>query len=166
MLRLTVPLQKLFEWFRRPQLWELMIGSFIMTICPQHASHLAEFFCETSNHPDESAPLQPRFAALWLLTVPQTKITFEREEISDDLWNSGKYNMADCDWEKCVRSQGAYLEGDWGAIVLCTIFLVFCIFFNTHPYFSHYMAGYLLDISHTNTEWYHLHIKSKGKKKQ
>ena len=27
-------------------------------------------------------------------------------------------------WENCVRSQSAYLEGDWGVIVLCTMFLV------------------------------------------
>ena len=29
----------------------------------------------------------------------------------------------------CVRSQGAYFEGDWGVVVLCTMFLVSCIFF-------------------------------------
>ena len=42
-----------------------------------------EFFCETSNYPGDSAPLQPRFDALWLLAFPKTKITFEREEISE-----------------------------------------------------------------------------------
>ena len=31
---------------------------------------------------------------------------------------------ADGDWENCVRSQGAYFEGYWGVIVLCTMFLV------------------------------------------
>ena len=29
-----------------------------------------------------------------------------------------------CSWENCVRPQGAYFEGDWGVIVLCTMFLV------------------------------------------
>ena len=43
----------------------------------------AEFFGETSNQPGDSAPLQPRFGALGLLAFPKTKITFEREEISD-----------------------------------------------------------------------------------
>ena len=42
----------------------------------------AEFFCETSNHPGDSAPLQPRFSTLQCLAFPKTKITFEREEIS------------------------------------------------------------------------------------
>ena len=62
----------------------------------QHAhscimSH-AGFFGETSNHPSDSAPLQPRFGTLRLLAFPKTKITFGREEISDHRWDSGKYN--------------------------------------------------------------------------
>ena len=85
----------------------------------------AEFFGKTSNHPGDSAPLQPRFGSLWLLAFPKTKVTFEREEISDCWWDPGKYDRAtDGDWENCVRSQGAYSKGDWGIIVLCTMFLV------------------------------------------
>ena len=73
----------------------------------------AGFFGKTSNHPGDSAPLQPRFGALGLLAFPQTKTTFEREEISDHWWDSGKYDeAADGNWENCVRSQGAYFEGD------------------------------------------------------
>ena len=105
----------------------------------------AEFFGKTSNHPDDSAPLQPRFGTL-LLAFPNTKITFETEEISDHQWHPGKYDRAaDGNWENCVRSQGAYFEGDWGIVVLWTMFLVSFIFFNFCLYFSHYMAGYLLD---------------------
>ena len=86
-----------------------------------------------------------------LLTLPRIKITFEGEEISDHWWDSGKCNRAaDKDinkgfsecfeqwkrcWENCVRSQGAYIEGDWGIIVLCTMFLISCIF-NKYFYFS------------------------------
>ena len=33
----------------------------------------AEFFGETSNHPGDSAPLQPRFGALQLLAFPRLK---------------------------------------------------------------------------------------------
>ena len=59
----------------------------------------AEFFGETSNHLGDSAPLQPRFDALWLLAFPQTKVTFEGEGISDCWWDSGKYNRAaDGNW--------------------------------------------------------------------
>ena len=89
----------------------------------------AEFFGETSNHPGDSAPIQPRFGALWLLAFPKTKVTFERKEISDGWWDSGEYGgAADGNWENCVRSQDTYFEGDWGIIVLCTMFLVSCIF--------------------------------------
>ena len=106
-------------------------------------------FCRTSNHPGESAPLQPRFGTLWLLAFPKTKITFEMKEISDHERNSGKYgSAAEGDWENCVRSQGAHFEEDWDVIVLCTMFLVACIFFNKCLYFSYYMAGYLLQIPH------------------
>ena len=45
-------------------------------------SHV-EVFGETSNHPGDSAPLQPRFGSLQLLTFSKTKITSEGEEISD-----------------------------------------------------------------------------------
>ena len=106
----------------------------------------AEFFGETSDHPGDSAPLQHRFGALWLLAFPKTIITFGREKTSHRWWDSGKYDRtADDNLENSVSSQGAHFEGDWGVIVLCTMFLVSCIFFNKCLYFSYYMAGYLLD---------------------
>ena len=72
----------------------------------------AEFFVKTSNHPGDSEPNHPRFGSLWLLAFPKTKVTFEREEISDHWWDSGKYDGgADGDWENCVRSQGAHFKG-------------------------------------------------------
>ena len=64
---------------------------------------LSRDFQETANHPGDSAPLQPRFGALQLLTFPKTKITFEREEISDHQRDSGKYNgAAEAEGENCV----------------------------------------------------------------
>ena len=61
----------------------------------------------------------------------------EREEISDHWWDSGKYDRAtDGHRENHVRSQGVYFEGDWGVIVLCTMFLVSCNFFNKCLHFS------------------------------
>ena len=90
---------------------------------------MQRFFCKTSNHPGDSVPLQPRFGTLRLLAFHRTKITFEREKISDHRWDSGKYDRAaEGNWENCVRSQGAYFEGDWGSssYVQC--------FFNEHFY--------------------------------
>ena len=111
-----------------------------------------EFSGKTLNHPGDSASLQPGFGALWLLAFTKTKITLEREEISDHWWDSGKYDRAtDGDWENCVRSQRAYFEGDWGIIVLCTMFLVSYIFLNKCLYFSYYITEYLLD-----RHWYYV----------
>ena len=94
-------------------------------------------FGETSNSPGDSAPRQPRFSTLQLLAFPKTKITFEREEISGHWWDSWKYSrVADGDGENCVSSQGACFEGDWGILVLCTMFLVSCTFFNKCLHFS------------------------------
>ena len=50
----------------------------------------AEFFGKTSNDPGDSASIQPRFGALWLWTFPKTKLTFEREDISDCQWELRK----------------------------------------------------------------------------
>ena len=98
----------------------------------------AEIFGETSNHIGDSTLLQPQFGDLWLLSFPKTKITFERKKISDCQWDSGKYyQAAEGNWENCMRSQGAYFEGDWGIIVLCTMFLVSCIFFSKCLYCFH-----------------------------
>ena len=92
-----------------------------------HIMSRIEFFGKMSHHPGDSAPLQPRFGALQLLG--KARITSEREEISDCWWDSGKYDgAADNSWENFVRSLGAYFEGDWGVIVLCTVFLVPSIF--------------------------------------
>ena len=43
---------------------------------------------------------------------------------------------AEDDWENCVRPQDTYFEGDWGVIVLCTMFLVSSInvFFIVHSW--------------------------------
>ena len=89
------------------------MGNWWLAASSQHAhscimSH-AEFFSKISNHPGDSALLQPRFGALWLQAFPKTKITFEREEISDCQWDLGKYNRAaDGDWEvpRCLLWRG------------------------------------------------------------
>ena len=72
--------------------WWLAASSWQCT-CSGIVSH-AKIFGETSNHPGDSVPLQPRSGALWLLAFPKTEITFEREEISDPRWDSGKYDGA------------------------------------------------------------------------
>ena len=107
------------------------MGNWWLAASLWHCTHscitsCAEIFGKKSDHRGDSALLQSRFGTLWLLAFSKTKITFEREEISDNWWDSGKYDrVANGDWENCVRSWGAYFEGHWGVIVLCTIFLDF-----------------------------------------
>ena len=61
-----------------------------------------------------------------------------------------KYNRAaDGNWENCVRSQGAYFKGDWGIIVLCTMFLVSCILFRKCLFFI--LHGWIPS-GHTHTQ--------------
>ena len=127
---------------------QLVIGSFIIATCPLMYHILCRFFHETSSYPGDSVSLQPRFGAMWLLAFPKTIITFERGEISDWQWDSGKYDRgADGDWKNCVRSKGAYFEGDWNIIVLCTMFLVPCIFLNKCLYFFILHGWISLDIN-------------------
>ena len=75
--------------------------------CSSITSH-AEFFGETSNHPDDSAPPQPRFGALWLLGFPKSKITYERKEISivkrfrNIQWNKWWWLGELCEVPRCL----------------------------------------------------------------
>ena len=116
----------------------LYIMSHATCLAQHQITHMTQFRCI----PD----LVP--CNFWLFS--KLKSPFEREGISDCQWVSGKCNReADGDWKNCVRSQGAYFEGDWGIIVLCTVFLVSCIFFNKCPRFSYYVAVYFLERPHT-----------------
>ena len=135
---LNIPLQKLSRWFRRPQLWAPGDWQLPHNNALTCASHHIQSFLPKHQITQVTQPLlQLRFCTLQLRAFPQIKITCKREALSDHWCDSGKYDRAaDGDWEHCVRSQGAYFEGDWSVIVLCTMFLVSCIFFNKFLYFS------------------------------
>ena len=85
-LSLNIPPWKLFGWFRRPQLgatgdWQLHHDN-----TPTHISHLVQSFL--AKH-QITQVTQPSYSPdLQLLAFPKTKITFEREEISDCWWDS------------------------------------------------------------------------------
>ena len=110
-----------FEYFSMETIWMIRkataMGNWWLTASSQQHTHScitshAEFFGKTSNHPGDSAPLQPRFGTLQHLAFPKTAIIFETEEISDHPWDSGRYDgAADGGCENCVRSWGAYFEG-------------------------------------------------------
>ena len=127
-LSLNIPPRKLFEWFRRPQLWAKMIGSFITTMCPLIHHILSGFFLWSINSPRW---LSPTTAQIWHSATSGFSQNYNhlwKEEISDQWWDSGKYDgAADGNWENCVRSQGAYLER--GLKHRCPKYNVFCILY-------------------------------------
>ena len=80
---------------------------------------------------------------IWLFPKLESPLKGKRfQTISENQ----EYTIGAADGDQnCVRSQGAYFEGDWGIIVLYTMFLVSLI---NVSYFSYYMTGYLLDRLH------------------
>ena len=97
-------IQGLFGWFKRAQLWATGDWQLHHDNVPAHASCLVQSFWWNINSWRWLSPLQPRFGSLQLLAFPKTKITFEREEISDCWRDSGKYGAGNGGWEKCMRS--------------------------------------------------------------
>ena len=102
---------------------QLVIGIFIMTTCPLMHHISWRIFGETSNHPSDSTSLQAKFGALRLLSFPKTKITFEREEISDCRWDSGLWQGSWWWLEELWEVPRCHFEEDWGVIVLLQYFL-------------------------------------------
>ena len=115
-----------------------------------HASHLVQRFLVKHQITQDTQPhCRPDLVPCNFWLFPKLKSPLKGKRFQTPQWDPGKYDRAaDGDWENCVRSQGAYLEGDWSIIVLYTMFLVSCIFFNKCLCFSYYMAGYLLDRTH------------------
>ena len=130
---------------------QLVTGSFITTMCSlmHHGSCRLSWWNVKS--PRSLSPLQPRFGALQLLEFPQTKISFEREETSDLQQDSEKYyGAADGNWEKCVRSQGAYFEGTKVSLsyVQCFFYLVsFSV--NVSVFHSAWVDSFWIDLLFT-----------------
>ena len=123
-LSLNIPLQKLFGWFRRPQLcatgdWQLHHNS-VLT----NASHLMQSFLAKHEITQVTQPLYSLDSVphdLWLFPKLKSPKKGKRFQTINEIQEN---RAADGDWENCVRSQGAYFEGDWGIIVLCRMLLV------------------------------------------
>ena len=119
-----------------------------MTMCSLNASHLVKNFLakhkitQVTQLPTVQiwCPMTSGFSQNWNHHWKRRDIRplMRFRKIQRDSWWR---------WENCVRSPGAYFEGDWGVIVLCTMFLISCIF-NKCLSFSYYMAAYLLDRLH------------------
>ena len=139
-------------WQKLLQLWATGIGSFITTT-RQLVHHLScRVLWATSNHQGDSAPTTAQIwhCDFWLFPKLKSLLKGKRFQTLDKTQENKKGQLmaiptkdfAECFeqwkrcWENCMRSHGAYFEGDWDIIGLCTMFLVSCIFFNKCLYFS------------------------------
>ena len=86
-------------------------------------SHV-EFFGKTSNHPGDSAPLQPRLGTQWLGFSQNYNHLWKGRDFRHlirfrKIWQGSCWQLGELrEVPKCL------LEGDGGVIVLCTMFLV------------------------------------------
>ena len=161
MLSSNIPPWKLFRWFRKLQLWATGDWQLHHDSKSAHASYLIlfrVFWQNIKSHRWLTTTLQPRFVALPLLTFPKTKVIFEREEISDHQWDSGKYKgqmmviptkdfavfwtveemLGEvCEAPRCLLWSGVrYHFPIFFGDIVSSLFLVSCIFFNKWLYFS------------------------------
>ena len=116
------------------------MGSWLLAASSQHTcscitSH-AEFLVKHQITEETQPPYSPDLAPCDFRLIPKLKSLLKGRDIRQLLRFRKIQRSSDGDGENCVRSQGAYFEGDWGIIVLCMVFLVSCIFFNKCLYFS------------------------------
>ena len=101
--------------------------------CSCITSH-AEVFGETSNHPGDSAPLQPRFGALWLLAFLklESPLKGKRFQTVDEI----QENVTG-QWVAIGRTVWGPKVPIWrGLRRHWAMYNVSCIFFNKRLYFS------------------------------
>ena len=109
----------------------------------------AEFYSETSNHPGDSAPLKPRFVTLQLLAFPQTKITFEREEIQEN--TTGQWMAIGTVWGSKVSTwKGTEVSL---SCVQCFLYLASSSV-NLSLFHSTWLDIFWTDLTHTYTHTY------------
>ena len=146
------PSSKETGWLRRLQLRATATWQLHHDNAPAHASRLMQSVLVKHQITQVTQlPYSPDWVPWDFWLFPKLKSPL-KGKIPGHQWDSGKCDgAADRDWENCVRSRGAYFEGDWDVIALCTMFLVSCIFLTKCLYFSYYMPGYLLDRPHVMT---------------
>ena len=94
--------------------------------CTRHASCLVQSFLAKHQINHVTQPLYSPYLVpcdFWLFPKLKSPLNPFRFQVVDK--NQGNMTgIANVHWENYVRSQGAYFEGDWGILVLCTMFLV------------------------------------------
>ena len=136
MLSLNIPPWNLFGWFRRLQLWATGDWQLHCDNVPIHTLCLVQsFLVKHQINQVTQPPYSPDFTPCNFWLFPKLKSSLERYFRSlmrfRKIWWSSWWWLG----ELCVRSQDTYFEGDWGIVVLCTMFIVSCIFFKKCLFF-------------------------------
>ena len=126
-LSLNTCLRKLLGGFGRPQLWATGDGQLHHNKVPTHASHLVKSFLVKHQitqvtQPSYSPGLVP--CDFWLFPKLNSLLKRNRFQIISDI-QENMTGQTDDDWENCVRSQGAYLEGAGVSLSYVQCFLYF-----------------------------------------
>ena len=106
---------------------QLVIGSFITTVCLLIYHILCRVFWQNMKSPRWLSLLQPTFGALWLLAFPKTEISFEMEEISDcqrfrKIWWGSWWRLGElCEVPRCLLWRGLRCH--------CPMYNVSCILY-------------------------------------
>ena len=152
-LSCNIPLQKLFGWFSRPQLWATGDWQLHHDNVPASALHLVQRF--SVKYPITQVA-QPHYS---LDLVPcDLGNTSSLSQNLNHLWKGRDFRLL-MRFRK-IQQGGWWWLGElcevprcllWRELRprdLCTMFIVSCIFFNKCLYFSYYVAGYLLGRPH------------------
>ena len=148
MLSLNILLRKLFQWFRRPPLWATGDWQLHHNNAPAHASHLAQFFGDTSNCPGDSAPYSPDLVPrdFWLFPKLKSPLKRKRFQTVNEIQENATGQLMVTGrtvWGPkmpTLKETGASLS-----YVQCYLHLYL---FNKCLYFSYYTIGYFLDRPH------------------
>lgn len=113
----------------RPELWEWDDWQFHHNNAATHLLHLTQIFWPNTVSISAAGALFSRHVSLWLWLFPKLKThtvqylktrkrsnQHDKPPVNDSqrrLWKI-IWQLKD-GWNKCVKSEGAYFEGDWGS---------------------------------------------------
>ena len=125
MLSLNIPLRKLFRWFRRLQLWATGDLQLHHNNMPAHASHLMQSYLVKHHMTQVTQPcycpdLVP--CDFWLFPKLKSPLKEKKFQTVDEIQEnrSGQLMVIG----RTLWGPKVPIEGEWGVIVLCTMFLV------------------------------------------
>ena len=144
-LSLSIKLGKQFRWFKRLQLWATGDWQLHHDNAPIHVARLTQRFFAKSQitqviQPSYRPDLVP--SDFWLFPKLKSLLKEKRFQTINEIQENTMGQLLVR--ELCVVPRCLFWR-NWSSTILCTMFLVCCIFLNKCLYFSYKIAGYFLD---------------------